>query len=107
MAREYVVDVFYVAPREDTEVWPLEWEEFLLLVFEVFVFDYDEFAMFLHIFDYFMEFGGSWAVVVFDVDCAHQVFLELFVVVEVDEVEQLVEYGLADVGFATDFVQYI
>ena len=31
----------------------------------------------------------------------------LFVVVEVDEVEQLVEDGLADVGFATDLVEYI
>ena len=63
--------------------------------------------LFLHLLDDFAEFDRGRAVVVFDVGRAHQVFLKLFVVVEVDEVEQFVEYGLADVGFATDFVEYI
>ena len=86
---------------------PLERQVFLLFVFEMFVFDLDEFALFLHLLDYFAEFDGGWAVVVFDIGRAHQVFLKFFIVVEVDEVEQFVEYGLADVGLATDLVEYI
>ena len=63
----------------------------LLFVFEVFVFDLDEFALFLHLLDYLTELNGSWAMMVFDVCRAHQVFLEFFIVIKVDEIEQLVE----------------